>query len=202
MSDDQKWQRSKPKTEEELSLEAAIDREKAEINAARAAQKDSELYDTLIENRRQKVDRINKLTLAERKKLIEANAKARENMCLAIQNDIIGLSKKLKKLVDADLELYDTLIGPDAIFDDCPIGASYTYHFIRQYMIKQDFDFIGASFDGKHTIKDLFDQAKETSRWILRFTKEKELPKTGIEAIVEGGRNGRSSNSASAATGR
>lgn len=122
--------------------------------------------------------------MSDLKSKVEERLKNRENMCFAIQNAIIGLSKNLKILADADIETYQMLIEPDVLFNDSPIAPLKTVHWLTQFMIKKDMDFIGYALDGKHVIPNFHDMAKEASGWVLRFAKEKPKPKKGADAII------------------
>lgn len=115
---------------------------------------------------------------------IEKKARARELLALEIEKDIEVLAAKCKKFAKNDLDIYKALVKPDTLFNDSPISPFWTYHWIKQHMIKSDMDFIGVSLDGKHTIKPFSLMAIEASKWILRFAKEAEVEKKGIEAIL------------------
>ena len=118
------------------------------------------------------------------RKQIEEKVLARQKLVQSIQNDIKALSTKIKKLQDENLEIYKMLVKPDSLFNDCPLSPFFTAHHIKQFMIKCDMDFIGYCIDGKHSIKDLTDLAKELVGWVYRFSEEPKPEKKGIDAIV------------------
>ncbi len=115
---------------------------------------------------------------------IEKRVKERGNLCKTIQDEIGILAENINKLIDHDLKTYSMLSNPDCLYMDSPIGRAFTFEWIKQYMIKMDLDFIGYFLDGKVNIKPFVDRANESSGWIMRFTKEPEAPKTGIDAIL------------------
>lgn len=123
--------------------------------------------------------------MSELRKKIEKRCADREKLASNIQEKIAELAKELKKLEEHDLETYKALTNPDCLFNDSPISPFKTYRYVKEWMMKQNMDFIGLFLpDGKTAIKSFVDQAKDTSKWILRFAKEKEKPKTGIDAIL------------------
>lgn len=115
---------------------------------------------------------------------ILARVKERDKLAAEIQSDIEALAGKINKFCDRDLKTYEMLSGPDCLYGDSPISKTWTCEWVKQYMIKNDMDFIGLFFDGKINIKPLSERIGDASRWILRFTKEIEKKKTGIQAIL------------------
>ncbi len=116
---------------------------------------------------------------------IEDKIKERTRLCAAIQNDIVSLSTKIASLSAKDLDLYLMLQGPDCLFNDSPISPFKTAHWIKEFMIKRDMDFIGAVLDGKFQVRPFIERMEDASAWCMRFTKEKPKPKTGLEAIMK-----------------
>lgn len=116
---------------------------------------------------------------------VEGRIKERTKLAASIQNDITALALKLKKFTEQDIETYQMLWEPDALFSDCPISHGNTYRWAKEFMVKKDMDFIGVYVpDGKPSIKNFGERMEESSAWALRFTKEKELPKQGLDAII------------------
>lgn len=110
--------------------------------------------------------------------------KDRAKLVAAIQNDVTALATKLGKLTDQDLILYNHLFDPDCLFNDSPISQFNTYHWLKEFMIKKDMDFIGYILDGKFSAKPFTERMEDAARWALKFTKVKEKEKTGVGAII------------------
>lgn len=115
---------------------------------------------------------------------ILARAKERDKLAAEIQADIDALASKIEKLCDRDVKTYEMLTKPDCLYGDSPVSKAWTSEWIKQYMIKRDLDFIGHFFDGKINIKPLTERIGDASKWMMRFTKEPEKQKTGIQAIL------------------
>ncbi len=115
---------------------------------------------------------------------IERRVKERDKLALTIQADIDKLAEDVSKLIDHDLKTYGLLSKPDTLYYDSPISRAFTFEWIKQHMIKKDMDFIGFHLDGKASIMPFMDRTTEASRWIMRFCKEVEPEKKGLEAIL------------------
>lgn len=124
--------------------------------------------------------------MVDKQKELKELCDAREKLSSAIQNDITATSVKIKKLFALDLEIYGKLPSADSLFNDSPISHFKTAHQVKQFMIKRDMDFIGYSLDGKQSIKDFLEYAKEITGWIMRCAIEKPKVKKGIDAITGG----------------
>lgn len=122
--------------------------------------------------------------------MIEKRLDQREAICKLIKKSIDDLSTHIHRLTDEDVKTYQMLQEPDSLLNDCPLSPFFVYHFIQQYMMKKDMDFIGAYVpDGKVNVKDFFKAAIEGHPWVMRFAKMKPKKKTGIEAIVKNSKN-------------
>lgn len=115
---------------------------------------------------------------------VETRVKERDKLSLVIQSEIDSLAEKIGKLIDHDLKTYSMLTNPDCLYYDSPVSRAFTYEWIKQYMIKKDLDFVGHFFDGKVNILSFSERMTDASKWMMRFTKEPEKQKTGIEAIL------------------
>jgi hypothetical protein len=110
--------------------------------------------------------------------------KKRDALCAEIQKDIESFAAKMKKLLDQDVQLFNKLLDPDCNYMDSPLAGPWTVHWMKQYMIKCDMDFIGFPLDGKPAIAPFVEKTLEASKWAMKWTKAKEQEKTGIEAIL------------------
>ncbi len=110
--------------------------------------------------------------------------KERLELAKEIEDDMGAVAWKLAKLTEHDLKTYGLLNKPDALFNDSPISPLTTYNWAKRQMIKLNMDFIGYVVEGKASIKSFSDQAAEVPNWVMRFAKEPEHVKTGIENIL------------------
>lgn len=115
---------------------------------------------------------------------VEAKVKERDKICLAIQNEVTSISMKFNKLKEMNLDIYESLIGPDCLFNDSPISDYFTIHWLKEFMIKKGFDFIGYVPDGVISVRDFTEKMAEAGKWAIKFTKDAGIEKTGIEAIL------------------
>jgi len=116
---------------------------------------------------------------------IDELIKIREKLTMELQATVDLLSERYKRLVDLDLDLYSTLINPDCLYGDSPLGRGFTNEWLKQYMIKKDLDFVGYFLDGKINIKTFVQRASESSKWAMRFAHEGKPEKTGLQAIID-----------------
>ncbi len=117
---------------------------------------------------------------------IEARIKSRAKMALRIEELINELSKEYKALIDHDLRTYPMLTKPDCLYGDSPVSSAFTNEWLKQQFLKNDLAFLsGLYLDGVDSLKTFSKRAEESSGWMMRFTKEPEKEKSGIEAILD-----------------
>lgn len=122
--------------------------------------------------------------MAELQIKIEKRMKERDRIVAEIQGIVDAFAPAIKKLTDHDLKTYSMLNKPDALYSDCPLSSLQTYRWLKEHMIKRDMDFIGFALDGKPSLKTFVERCSDAGKWAMRFTKEPEEVKTGIDAIL------------------
>lgn len=122
--------------------------------------------------------------MSDLEKKIALRIKAREKIAAEMQAAVDVLAEKTKELFAHDLKTYQMLHNPDSLFNDSPISHFKTAHFLKNYMIKKDMDFLGYVLDGKPSVQPFLEFAHDQAKWINRFTKEPAPAKTGIEKII------------------
>ncbi len=115
---------------------------------------------------------------------IEQRLKYRNSLASQVQVAIDKLAEKLNELTEHDVQTYEMLHSPDSLYGDSPLGRAFTWEWVKQYMIKNNLDFVGYHLDGKVTIKEFTTHATEASNWAARFTKPSPAKKSGIDAIL------------------
>lgn len=116
--------------------------------------------------------------------LIEQRLKYRNSLAVEVQVAIDKFSAKLNELTAHDVETYEMLHSPDCLYGDSPLGRAFTWQWAKQYLIKNDLDFVGYHLDGKVSIREFKEHAIEASSWAARFTKPAPGKKSGIDAIL------------------
>lgn len=116
---------------------------------------------------------------------IERRIKKRDASAKEIQASLDALYLQVQAFIDEDLKTYQSLSGPDALYHDSPISRAFTYEWIKQYMYKIGLEFVDIiCLDGKIAIQEFVTRSDDASKWAMRFTKEQEKKKSGIEAIL------------------
>lgn len=115
---------------------------------------------------------------------IEQRLKYRNSLAAEVQVAMDKLAAKLNELTDHDVETYEMLHSPDSLYGDSPLGRAFTWQWAKQYLIKNDLDFVGYHLDGKMSIREFKEHAIEASNWAARFIKPAPAKKSGIDAIL------------------
>jgi len=124
--------------------------------------------------------------MSEVKKKVLAILKDHERAAMELQASIQLAAEKYNKFLDLSRKVHALLVKPDEpMFEGSPISETWTNHWLREFMFKSGFAFVKSTvLEGKTAIPNFLDWARDQHKWILRFARDPEPEKTGIDKIL------------------